>query len=316
MNQRIDYIDRAKGLGIILVVFFHFPYLRDICYFEVWGGYVTTFYMPLFFIISGMFYSPSKITQKMKRLMIPYLFFYLFACSIYILRSILRNQLIDWDYLLVPFYGGTKDYLNTPIWFLLALSEIMVIAYPICKYCNYKTGVLLSSLLGFIGYFSGKTTLHIPYYIDVALLNIPIFMISFYSKKIIIEKANTMLGVICLLISILIYCICPGFTNVSQNNIPMFYICFLTISIFASVGILYIIRIYLGYIGKFFSFLGKNSLIIMSTHMMLMMVPTYINKIITNTEIALSVSLCLILLLEIPIINFCNRYLKCVILPK
>lgn len=277
---------------------------------------MTTFYMPLFFIISGMFFRPSNMLGKIKRLMIPYIFFYLVACSLYILRTVLRHQIVDWDYLLVPFLGGTKNYLNTPIWFLLVLSEIIILSYTICKHLDYKKGIIIAFLLGYVGCYFGKLTLHIPYYIDVALVNMPFFIISYYFKDLLFEKANTSLGIFLLFISIIIYCTCPGFTNVSQNYLPMGYCNFFIISVMASVGVIFVMKINFGHIGHVLSFLGKNSLIIMSTHMMLMAIPSQIIKIISITEIVLFVSLCLIMLLEIPIVYVCNKYLKFVLFPK
>lgn len=56
---RDSSIDIAKGIGITLVVFFHFVHLNKLPYFYEWGGYITTFYMSLFFLISGLFYKPD-----------------------------------------------------------------------------------------------------------------------------------------------------------------------------------------------------------------------------------------------------------------
>ena len=53
---RVEYVDIAKGIGILLVVWFHFPILNDLNYFNEWGGWITTFYMVLFFILSGLFF--------------------------------------------------------------------------------------------------------------------------------------------------------------------------------------------------------------------------------------------------------------------
>ena len=57
MNQiqksRIEYLDQAKGLGILLMILTH-------CGFDSVNFYVCEFNMPLFFIISGYFYSPIK----------------------------------------------------------------------------------------------------------------------------------------------------------------------------------------------------------------------------------------------------------------
>ena len=38
MKERLHYIDIAKGIGIILVVWFHMPYLDRLPQFHLWGG--------------------------------------------------------------------------------------------------------------------------------------------------------------------------------------------------------------------------------------------------------------------------------------
>ena len=75
--KRIEYIDIAKGLGIILVVIGHcidgktFP-----------GTWISSFHMPLFFILSGMCFNASRYTslipffyKRFKTLFLPLLFF-------------------------------------------------------------------------------------------------------------------------------------------------------------------------------------------------------------------------------------------------
>ena len=37
-STRLDYIDIVKGICIILVVFFHFPYISTLPNFSTWGG--------------------------------------------------------------------------------------------------------------------------------------------------------------------------------------------------------------------------------------------------------------------------------------
>ena len=52
MKERLDYIDTAKGIGIIFVVFGH--HLLEAESFRHW---ISCFHMPLFFIISGYLFA-------------------------------------------------------------------------------------------------------------------------------------------------------------------------------------------------------------------------------------------------------------------
>lgn len=50
--MRYQFIDIAKGIGILLVVWFHTSGITRLTTIDgiMWGGIVTAFYMPLFFM--------------------------------------------------------------------------------------------------------------------------------------------------------------------------------------------------------------------------------------------------------------------------
>lgn len=53
--QRLEYIDLAKGIGIILVVIGH-----SINGHGITGHYISSFHMPLFFLLSGLCFNDSR----------------------------------------------------------------------------------------------------------------------------------------------------------------------------------------------------------------------------------------------------------------
>ena len=64
-NARKDWVDYAKGIGIILVVYGHLlssGYHAGLSipkhFFELSDSIVYTFHMPLFFLLSGLFVEP------------------------------------------------------------------------------------------------------------------------------------------------------------------------------------------------------------------------------------------------------------------
>ena len=75
-KERLTVFDAAKGLGILLVVFAHINYTPEALI------YIYSFHMPLFFLISGIFFNSKKYTfgqfvkNRFFRLICPYLFFY------------------------------------------------------------------------------------------------------------------------------------------------------------------------------------------------------------------------------------------------
>ena len=307
-KDRLTYIDITKGIGIIFVVWFYMPSINKLPNFTLWGGYITTFYMPLFFIMSGLFFKPTNLLVKVRRLMIPYCFFYVLAFGLYVLKMYFKHQTIDLFNFFVPFLGGTNNYQNTPVWFLLALTEIIVLSYIISSWFNKYQGVLLGIVLGFTGYLLGKHDFHLPYYLDVALLNMPFFLVAYYYRSVILKYVNMVNGILFLIFSVGIYLISPGFTNVSQNYIPMGAVSFYLISFTSSLGLICVLKSINGSCGTILSFFGKNSLVIMCTHIMLMSLASFCEVHIDNIYIVNIAGLCAILFIEIPICFIINKY--------
>lgn len=128
-KKRLGYIDMAKGIGIILVVAAHvigegnktFPGSNLL------HGYIYSFHMPLFFIISGILlgyslktnsisvdYLKKKLRALVRSLLIPY---FLWSAIYFILdnSSINKADIYEWILCVVTFRG------RAPIWFLGAL---------------------------------------------------------------------------------------------------------------------------------------------------------------------------------------------------
>lgn len=125
LNERKDYIDVAKGIGILLVVTGHLVCPDNL------HNYIYSFHMPLFFILSGMLISyRNKIASKdtIKRLfyqlMVPYFTFSL-AYLFFYEYMILHENFIGIVYMVFQtlcFRG------MAPLWFLPSLffGEIFV----------------------------------------------------------------------------------------------------------------------------------------------------------------------------------------------
>lgn len=60
MQNRIKYMDIAKGIGMLMVLVGH-TYAGFLC------SLANSFHMPLFFIISGYFFKPSQRKELIKK---------------------------------------------------------------------------------------------------------------------------------------------------------------------------------------------------------------------------------------------------------
>jgi fucose 4-O-acetylase-like acetyltransferase len=96
VSNRIDWIDAAKGIAMLLVFYGHLRGSGDNPWFPGLAGSIDVvyyFHMPLFFILSGLTFHANKdfrtfITTRFRRLIIPAYFFSLYAVAKLILKML------------------------------------------------------------------------------------------------------------------------------------------------------------------------------------------------------------------------------------
>ena len=128
-TSRIEYIDIAKGVGILLVVFGHIVWggNYEMPYAQVISNSIYSFHMPLFFIISGLCIKDSKILEKktIRKMVKVYLVPYAIWTVIYLLLfqgiSIVKGQGSIINLENVVFDHDISICGVAPLWFLLAL---------------------------------------------------------------------------------------------------------------------------------------------------------------------------------------------------
>lgn len=177
--QRIDYIDLAKGVCILLVVFHHMA-----SYYN-WGYLLRvpmqSFRMPLYFLLLGLFFKEYRgffdfLKRKVNRLLIPFLFFFLFT-SIPITMIVHQRSL--WDVLIA--FSISWDFENVCVWFLLSLFEINIIYYVIFMMFNKHQWLLLLSVmvLGVLGLILSPYEIKYRCFLDTSFVALPFFYFEF-----------------------------------------------------------------------------------------------------------------------------------------
>lgn len=84
------------------------------------------------------------------------------------------------------------------------------------------------------------------------------------------------------------------------------------LALFASYGLMGIC-IYIDKINicsKILSFFGRNSLIILCTHIFLIFIPNICQSIIPYSYVGAFIGLTVLLIVEVPLVSFVNRYLR------
>ena len=283
-TKRISYIDMAKGFGIILVVFGHLGFAS-----ESLLTWIMSFHMPLFFILSGMLlshtnadkYNMSTILQKKtKNILLPY-FSFSFLSIIFSgildftsFKTYLPNALIQ----TLVFYGISV------LWFLPALFFGETIFLCIRKHASLKGTGFLCLVVCLITVFSVNAYhYHYPldfnnplsvwgaYLISVFVrtgIAVTFLAIGYFVQRIFFQKEYStriyLLGSVLFFILNLFLAFKNG--KVDLNNLIFHnYLLYFSAAFCGSMAIICLCMVLPAW--KPLLYIGKNSLIIMATHM-------------------------------------------------
>lgn len=155
MKDRIEWIDLAKGMSIILVAYGH----MGIAGIPILGEWLSSFRMPFFFLVSGLLFNASKyptLTSFIKRrwatLIRP---FFLFSALVLAGYWFLEPDTII-DRIESVVRNGWGGY---ALWFIPVLLGTEICYYLICHYCDkdWKRIALMIplALAGYACYKSG-----------------------------------------------------------------------------------------------------------------------------------------------------------------
>lgn len=279
MNKvRLEYIDLAKGICIILVVFHH------LCATEFGSAhpfniFVRSFRQPLFFILSGLFFKEYEnfwafLKRKINKLLIPFVCFYVFG---YILNLILYPY--AWREFTHKAIWGLYDEAisgNMPIWFLWCLFINNILLYLIViiskKSKKYELLVFASliSVVGICGYcFGAAPDMQIPFFIDTALSTTPFLGMGYLLKRKtkLLEKQNwdKYLLLFSLLAFVWVFFFAGNPFFPSNNFLDCSFFSLYTCGLLGALGIIFfskkIVRL------PIISYYGRYSIMILSTHL-------------------------------------------------
>lgn len=201
-DSRIPEIDTAKGIGILLVVFTH------IYTFEPFHNIVFSFHMPLFFLMSGLLFTPEHyrtfgifMKRKFTALIRPYLFFAFLSIlwkiidcifAHYPIKDILHNCAVDIFYVL---FAPSKMAVNRALWFVPCLFVMETLFFFIIKI--YKKGhtVCFFSVIALIvvlGWIMGTQPIrqysgYLPWNITTVCFAMSFFVTGYFCKSFIKE---------------------------------------------------------------------------------------------------------------------------------
>ena len=193
-NTRKQYLDIAKGIGIILVVLGHCPQV-----YNPLKQWIYTFHMPLFFIVSGMvwnrlshekkgFFSKSFLIDKLYRLIVPC---YIWGVFYMILNAIINREfssIMSIGYLLYGSQSGLSHAGSlTSLWFLPCMF-LAVCAFELIQMTAGKTDkrtplLLISIVTAIIGIFLPRISGGYPWSLDVAFLAVAFMLFGYLGEE-------------------------------------------------------------------------------------------------------------------------------------
>ena len=269
MNQRLDYIDIAKGIGIILVVLSHTEY-SELMY------YTSAFIVSIFFFCSGYTSHKKNISygnccfRKAVKLLKPYLFFsilLLISFHDFSLRAI--AGIFYSRYCLYPF--GTESDIchlmiigNYPMWFLTCLTVAYLLYDLLIYHPKYQYMLVVLYLVISIG--ATYLPILLPWSIDTAPLMAAIMFFGTLVRKYFPDifksrKAHwlILLSFVCYLL-LLTYC---DEINISVRMFGSSVITYILAALTGCITLTYLSRLLQGTIvGKGLQHIGIHSLTI------------------------------------------------------
>lgn len=246
-----NWLDVAKGIGILLVIIGH-------CIFP-FHILIDVFHMPLFFLIAGITFHKktdvSFLIGKVNRIGVPY-------CFWIIVSSIAA---------LVPHpYTGI---FNGPLWFLQTIFVALIIMQLVSR-LNYKLSLQFSCVLFLLSFiFLKYGWSFLPFYLPRCIIAYIYIFIGYklaarirYDYKLykLIYLCIVCLCLFALTLGYLLkfYNLSGAFFNLSiySNNFILTFIC----SLFGIFFTICVAKLIMN--NKCLSWLGKNSLVIMCVH--------------------------------------------------
>jgi fucose 4-O-acetylase-like acetyltransferase len=189
-GKRVEYVDIAKGIGIVLVVMGHndfaliSPFAHKLIY---------SFHMPMFFFMSGMFFKPDMpfwifFKHRCNRVLKPFLaiilLIYFASISLSKVGIIMANRR-----LLKAMYGNGYYLDWVQLWFLPHLFAVSLLAYfffqGLCRPGIFKFRWVILIVIYFLGVLNIKlfwpfelnllgrefTLYGLPFSLDIAIVS-------------------------------------------------------------------------------------------------------------------------------------------------
>ncbi len=275
MENRVEWIDIAKGIGIILVIAGH-------CFYLGYSYPLYAFHMPLFFFLSGLLFKDKNLSffeflkSKSNSLMRPWLIMLLISLMVCLAIPQWRCGITIEAVLSDLYTANTNVFQNSSLWYLVCFYFVLLIFFFVKRIKMNKESTLIFCLIAlamlwiknFLSYI--PLPFHrFPFKIDSALIALVFFFVAYILRDkfvLFITKKNKALYVVLLIFSTVLLSVFNGVSNINSLDFGryrlLYYpVAFIGITTICSMSC-YISSAFLKSIKSFLIFYGKNSLLI------------------------------------------------------
>jgi len=270
MQQRIEYIDIAKGIGMMLVVIGHLVDGKSAL-----GLSISSFHMPLFFILSGLCFNEAKwpqfkpfLVRRIKTLAVPLLLFSVLVHCAKTSLGMVDYSIIDISQFRLPGAGWFVLVLFFAELIYFPLNKALTVTPPLCK-------TLLTSVFLVMSIILDRQGMNYPFYVCSIPIGIFFYAIGHqarpYISKIMKKSSGVWLSLLFIASPIVIALATHNSLDLSSNHIPFPIVMRVACACLATMGILSLCKRYseIGAIRqkKVVLWIGKNTLPILLLHM-------------------------------------------------
>lgn len=212
MQQRIDFVDTAKAVGIFMVIYAHTMLLTSV------QNWIYVFHMPLFFFISGYLFSFSRhkefggfAKRRFVGLVKPYVVINLITYVFWVLVARHVGSGHDGDVnIMVPLKAavlvdGPNMLHDVPLWFLACLFLVEMIYYVAFRGKSSRSRWLLTAAFAVVGYLNSRfNPVTLPFSIGTALVALVFYSLGQESHNAGLKFDNAWIAVGCFAVTVVV----------------------------------------------------------------------------------------------------------------
>lgn len=291
LKSRIEWLDIAKGIAIILVVIGHSPATNGM------KTFIYSFHIPLFFFLSGFVFNQQKYSKtkdffenKIRTTITPYLLFSFIGYLIYVFweNGVYNTNFSALSIFKGVFYASASTLkINSVLWFLPCLFIVQTTFFIITKISynrTYLTVILIAfSIVGYL--YSKYNGIRLPWFIDSSLTATVFYGIGFIYKNYdsrLEEKISPYYTEVIIGSFAMVYLF--SFLNTTVDMFSLVYNNYFYYYLSAVFGIVFCIT--LSKLIKYsntLSYIGKNTILIFAFHTNMFVIINFILGYIRDT---------------------------------